>query len=196
MLSIILPSHQCPTQEFMQLVEDSLPNIDLQIIGCNDRHANGKGFAIRMALTQATGQFVCFLDGDGDIHPKMIKRLLPFLQDYDIVCGVKPISGRWSRRIITFLSRIYLAIMFNVKVDSQTGIKVFRRHAIPEWYNNGWLFDLEILSIAKQKGCTMIEVPIEYTPGNKKVKLISLWKTLKESITLWLELKEYKSDAR
>lgn len=188
MLSIILPSHQCDTQKLMQEVEDCLPGIDLQIIGCNDRHSNGKGFAIRMALTAATGEYVCFLDGDGDIHPRMIKRLLPFLQDYDIVCGVKPISGIWSRRILTYWSRIYIALLFGIKVDSQTGIKVFKRHAINEWYSNGWLFDLEILSIAKQKGCTMIEVPIEYTPGNKRMKLKSIWKTFKESVTLWLEL--------
>jgi len=184
-----MPSHNCDTQAFMQLVEDSIQKIDIQLIACNDRDANGKGFAIRMALTQATGDFICFLDGDGDIHPRMILRLLPFLRDYDIVCGVKPISGIWSRRILTYFSRLYIALLFGVKVDSQTGIKVFKRYAISEWYNNGWLFDLEILSLAKHKGMSMIEVPIEYTPGNKRMKIKSIWKTFKESVTLWLELK-------
>lgn len=173
----------------MEEIEQAIPNIDLQIIGCNDRQAQGKGWAVREALKQATGDTICFLDGDGDISPKMIKRLIPFLSDYDIVCGVKPISGIWSRRVLTFFSRLYIALLFNVKVDTQTGVKLFRRYAISDWYNNGWLFDLEILSIAKQKGQRMIEVPIEYTPGNKKMKLISIWKTLKESITLWLELR-------
>lgn len=189
MLSIILPSHRCDTQAFMEEIEDCLPGIDLQLIGCNDRDAQGKGFAIRMALTQASGEYVCFLDGDGDINPRMIRRLLPFLTDYDIVCGVKPISGIWSRRILTYFSRLYIALLFGIKIDSQTGIKVFKRHAIQEWYSNGWLFDLEILSLAKKKGMTMIEVPIEFTPGNKKMKLVSIWKTFKESWTLWLELR-------
>lgn len=188
MLSIILPSHNCDTQAFMQLIEDSIPNIDLQIIGCNDRHSEGKGFAIRMALTQATGDYVCFLDGDGDIHPKMILRLLPFLKDYDIVCGTKPISGLLSRRILTYWSRLYIALLFGIKVDSQTGIKVFKRYALQEFYNNGFLFDLEILSVAKQKGLTMIEVPIEATV-NKRMKMKSIWNTFKESVTLWLELR-------
>ena len=137
MISVILPSHQVDTQAFMQLVEDSIPkHIDIQLIGCNDRDARGKGWAVRMALTQATGEIICFLDGDGDIHPRMIRRLLPFLEDHDIVCGVKPISGILSRRLLTFFSRIYLAILFNIKVDTQTGLKLFKRHALGVWYNN------------------------------------------------------------
>jgi glycosyltransferase involved in cell wall biosynthesis len=172
----------------MEEIENEVPG-DIQIIGCNDREAKGKGWAMRTALAQATGTTVIFIDGDGDISPRMILRLLPYLRDYDIVCGVKPISGRWSRRVLSYFSRIYIALLFGVKVDSQTGIKAFRTYALGDWYSNGWLFDLEILSVAKQKGMSMIEVPIEFTPGNKKVKLISIWKTLKESWTLWLELR-------
>ena len=189
MISIIMPSHNCDTQKFMQEVEDALPNIDLQLIGCNDRRAEGKGWAVREALTQATGTVIVFLDGDGDIAPRMIKRLLPYLQDYDIVCGTKPISGLWSRRLLTYWSRLYIALLFGVKCDTQTGLKAFRRYALTDWYSNGWLFDLEILSVAKQKKMTMIEVPIEYTPSNKPMKLKSIWKTFKESVTLWLELR-------
>lgn len=187
MLSIILPSKNEPNvTNVVEELEYLFPGA--QIIVSNDGAGLGKGWAVRQGLKYATGDTVCFLDGDGDISPKMIFRLIPFISDYDIVCGVKPISGIWSRRIITYFSRLYIAFFFGVKVDSQTGIKLFRRYALTEWYNNGWLFDLEILSKAKKNKLSMIEVPIEYTPGNKKVKLISLWKTFKESVTLWLEL--------
>ena len=189
MLSIIMPATDMEkANEMMQEVEDLFPN-NCQVIVSSNRQALGKGWAVREALKQSSGEFICLLDGDGDISPKMIKRLIPFLSDYDIVCGVKPISGIWSRRILTYFSRLYIATLFGVKVDTQTGIKLFKRHAITEWYNNNWLFDLEILSLAKQKGMSMIEVPIEFTPGNKKVKLVSIWKTFKESVTLWLELR-------
>ena len=132
---------------------------------------------------------MAFLDGDGDIQPKMLKRLIPFIEDYDIVCGVKPISGLWSRRILTFLSRYYIALCFNIKVDSQTGIKLFKRAALCEWYSNGWLFDLEILSTAKQNGYSMIEVPIDFVKINRRMRMVSIWRTFKESVTLWLELR-------
>lgn len=187
MISIILPSANEPNaMATMEEVEKLFP--DAQIIVCNDRHRQGKGWAIRHALQHATGDLIVFLDGDGDIKPKMIKRLLPFIEDYDIVVGVKPISGLWSRRVLTYLSRIYLAICFNIKVDSQTGIKLFKRQAIDDWYSNGFLFDLEILSVAKHNGFSMIEVPIEANI-NRRMKFISIWNTLKESFTLWLELR-------
>lgn len=187
MMSVILPSANEPNaMATAAKVEALFP--EAQVIVCNDRHRQGKGWAVRQALSEATGDLIVFLDGDGDIEPKMIKRLQPFIEDYDIVCGVKPISGLWSRRILTYLSRIYLAICFNVKVDTQTGIKLFKRKTIEDWYSNGWLFDLEILSLAKQNGFSMIEVPIEANI-NRRMKFISIWKTLKESITLWLELR-------
>lgn len=188
MLSIILPATDLKKVGELSEEIESLYN-NIQIVISSNRQELGKGWAVREALKQCTGDTICFLDGDGDISPKMIKRLIPYLSDYDIVVGVKPISGIWSRRIITYLSRIYIALLFGVKCDTQTGIKLFRRYALHDWYNNNWLFDLEILADAKKRKLTMIEVPIEYTPGNKKVKLISLWKTFKESITLWLELK-------
>ncbi len=187
MISIILPNRN--EQNIDVLVKEIESLYDhVQIIVSCDKESKGKGWAIRRGLQAATGDLICLLDGDGDIHPKMLKRLLPYIEDYDIVCGVKPISGLWSRRIITYISRIYLAICFNIKVDTQTGIKLFKKEAMQDFYSNGWLFDLEILSKAKQKGFTMIEVPIEANI-NRRVKIISLWKTLKESITLWLELR-------
>lgn len=185
---MILPSKNEPgVHKVMEELEYLYP--EAQLIVSNDGAGHGKGWAFRAALPHATGDTIVMLDADGDISPRMIARLLPFLADYDIVCGTKPISGRKSRRIISYFSRLYIALCFGIKCDSQTGIKVFRREAIPTFYSNRWLFDLEILSVAKQQGFSMIEVPIEYTPGNNKVKLISLWKTLKESITLWLELR-------
>lgn len=187
MLSIIMPATDLnKANEMVQEVEALFNSV--QIIVSSNRQGLGKGFAVREALKQATGEFICFLDGDGDISPKMIKRLIPYLVDYDIVCGTKPISGLWSRRIITYWSRLYLALLFGIKVDSQTGLKLFKRHAISDFYNNGFLFDLEILCLAKQKGFTMIEVPIEANVS-KHMKFISLWKTLKESWTLFLELR-------
>lgn len=187
MLSIILPSKNEPNaQKMVEELELLFPGS--QIIVSNDGAGKGKGFAVRQGLMASSGEFICIIDADGDIAPRMIKRLIPYLQDYDIVCGTKPISGLWSRRVLTYWSRLYIALLFGMKTDSQTGIKLFKRHAITEWYNNGFLFDLEILCLAKQKGLTMIEVPIEATV-NKRMKAKSIWNTFKESWTLWLELK-------
>jgi glycosyltransferase involved in cell wall biosynthesis len=172
----------------MEDIQEILPMVD-QIIGCNDKHSNGKGWAVREALRCATGNIIIILDGDGDINPKMVRRLLPFLEDYDVVVGTKPISGLWSRRLLTYWSRLYIALLFGPKCDTQTGCKVFKRYALTEWYSNGYLYDLEILSVAKKNEMKIIEVPIECQTVNKPMKISSIWKTFKESITLFLELR-------
>lgn len=187
MLSIILPSRNEP--HINEVVDDTIRQFpDAQVIVSSDSEGRGKGWAIREGLKKAKGDLIAFLDGDGDIQPRMLKRLMPFIEDHDIVVGIKPISGLLSRRILTYLSRLYLALCFDIKVDSQTGIKLFRREAMQKFYNDGFLFDLEILCIAKQQGLRMIEVPIDANV-RRRMKLKSIWNTLKESITLWLELR-------
>lgn len=193
MISFLLPSKNEPkAQQTVQILEEFCirENIKSQIIVCNDREGKGKGWAVRECLKHAKGDLICFLDGDGDIEPRMIKRLIPYLDDYDVVVGIKPISGLWSRRILTYLSRIYLAILFDIKVDTQTGIKLFKRYVLDyTWYSNSWLFDVEILHDAKQRGIRMIEVPIECNV-NRGVKGKSLWRTFKQSVTLYLETRD------
>lgn len=199
MISFLLPSKNEPkVQQTIKKIEDLAMQLrmpEIQVIVCNDREGRGKGWAVRQCLPYATNKLVCFLDADGDIEPRMVKRLIPYLDDYDVIVGVKPISGRWDRRILTALSRIYLALLFDIKVDTQTGIKLFKRDAIQgiDWYNNHWLFDIEVLSLAKQRGYRMIEVPIE-ADVSKGVRGKALWRTFCESITLWLELRNNGSD--
>ena len=192
MLSIILPCHnvdQNALKTFTEEIEVQYNYTEIEIIVSNDAEGRGKGWAIRQGLLASRGNVVCFIDGDGDIPASMIARLLPFLKENDVVCGVKPISGIWSRRILTYLSRLYITAMFNVKVDSQTGIKVFKKEFLSDFYNDGFLFDLELLSKAKKKGAKIAECPIDCKAAYKHMKATSIWKTLKESITLWLELR-------
>ena len=187
MLSIILPSHREPDiKRFVDSVEEQLPVHE--IIVSSDRHGRGKGWAIREALAEAKGDEIVFLDGDGDIHPRMLLRLIPFLEDFDAVVGTKRIKHKhFSRRVISFLSRVYLRTLFGVEVDTQTGIKLFRREMLDTWKTDGYLFDLEILHNIQKMGGRIIEVPIE---AEIKAKMSGrvLWKTLIESVILKFRL--------
>lgn len=183
MLSIILPSYREPEiQSFVQQVEDKLPAYE--IIVSSDRAGCGKGWAIREALAVAKGNEIAFLDSDGDIQPRMLLRLLPFLEDFDAVCGSKRIThSHLGRRIITMLSRFYIRFMFGLEVDTQTGIKLYRREMLTDWMTDGFLFDVEILWNIKNNGGRIIEVPIEAEIKSKLSKG-ALWRTLIESLTL------------
>jgi len=187
MLSIIIPNHnENDVDAFVIEVKRICP--DAEVIVSNDECGIGKGWALRQGLEEATGDQIAFIDADGDIPPKMLKRLLPFLEDYDIVVGSKRMTNApLHRKIITHLSRLYLRIVFNVGCDTQTGIKLFRRQALPEWDTNGFMFDLEILAKARKNGCNIIEIPIEAEISASISKGV-LWKSLIESIRIRLAL--------
>jgi cellulose synthase/poly-beta-1,6-N-acetylglucosamine synthase-like glycosyltransferase len=183
-ISIIIPSHNEPEIfRFIQKVEDEIyPH---QIITYNDRYSKGKGYALRKALEHATGDWFIFIDGDFDIAPGQINKLLPYLSEFDVVVGKKQLSGAPHRKLITFLSRIYIKLMFNVGVDTQTGIKAFNYK--PEWITDGFAFDIEILARAKREGKRIVEVPVTAHISGR-VGLRSVWITLKDSIKIWLAL--------
>ena len=187
MLSIILPSHKEPEiASFVDQVEARLPNC--QIIVSSDREGNGKGWAIRQALSAATGDEIAFLDGDGDIHPRMLLRLLPFLEDFDAVVGTKRIAHKhFSRRVVTVFSRLYIRLLFGLECDTQTGIKLFRREMLETWKTDGFLFDVEVLSNIKRNGGRIVEVPIE-AEIKEKMSVGAIWKTLIESVILKFRL--------
>lgn len=169
---------------------------DAQVICSMDRGGRGKGWAIRKGVLASCHDIIVFLDADMDIHPRMIKRLLPFLEDYDIVVGCKGISGLpLSRKLITLASRIYIKLLFWLDVDTQSGIKAMHKHAITLWKTNGFAFDMEFLATAKKKGLKMAEVNI-IAQVSKKKSLGVLCDTLGESLRIWYRLSFRKEEMK
>jgi len=184
MLSILLPAHKEKNIDVLvSEIERILPTE--QIIIASDRAGKGKGWAVREAFHHAEGDRIAFLDSDGDIEPRMLLRLIPFLDDFDVVVGSKHIwSAPLHRKVITHLSRLYMRVFFGIDFDTQTGIKLFRREAIQGWRLDGFMFDLEILIKAKKRGMRIVEVPIE-----AEIKSSMSWRivcrTFWESLCLW-----------
>ena len=184
MISILIPSKLEPKiYEFMEEIEKEIK--PLQIIVYNDRYGQGKGYALREALKEAKGDKFIFIDGDCDIMPFEIYKLLPYLEQYDVVVGNKGLPKRWDRKWLTILSRIYIRLMFGLPVDSQTGIKGFNYR--PEWKTNNWAFDIEILYKANKMGKSIIEIPINAIVSDTK-SFGDIWKTLLESIKIRLSV--------
>lgn len=179
-MTILIPSrNEKNILEFMEQIEKNIyPN---QIITFNDRYGQGKGYALRQALTQATSIPIVFIDGDGDVPAREINKLIPYLNDYDIVVGKKEAPRTFKRRMLTRISRLYICLLFNIGVDTQTGIKAFNYK--PEWNTNGWAADIEILYKAKKMGKTMIEVPIKAVVSDTK-NFGDIWSTLIESLKI------------
>lgn len=189
MISVVIPNaNEERIHEVINEIEKTLCSYEVEIIVAVDRDRRGKGWAVREALTQSRGDVVVFIDGDMDIHPKMIRRLLPHLDEFDIVVGKKDTRCRWDRYILTILSRLFIYTLFKINVDTQTGIKCFHRYVLRHgWRCNNFAYDIEILARAKYSEFTMYEVTVEANVS-KRMSFRSIWRTLIETIKLRKEV--------
>jgi len=185
-LSIIIPNHNEPNIAWTYIYcRYFYP--DSQIIIVNDDKGQGKGWAVREGLKQATKEWIVFLDGDMDIHPREIKKLLKVKSD--IVIGKKGIHGFGTRQIISRITRIIIKYLFRLHVtDTQTGVKLFHRKCLDLWNTKGYLFDVEILARAIKRKFEIREVDIITSEPTKRKGLFVLIKSIWELIILWFRL--------
>lgn len=164
-----------------QAVLRSLDFPNVRIIGY-DRNS-GKGFAVREGFKAATGDYVLFIDGGMELHPRDIKVFLGLMQlyDCDIVMGSKrhpqsQVDYPWSRRLLSFIFQSIVRLIFKVNVtDTQVGLKLLKREVVdailPYLTIDRYGFDLEMLVLARRKGFRrFLEAPIrlDYFNHNRR----------------------------
>ena len=185
-IAVIVPSRNEPrVQEVVDTVEALFS--DVQVIVSEDKEGKGKGWAIREGLKKVHVQrsLVFFIDGDMDIHPSnMVKLLDKMMKTHaDVVVGVKHIkSGRLSRRIISFLCRVFVRVVFGLKVQTQTGLKLYKWLAIRYWEEDRYAFDIEMLYKAKKDGRRIAEVPVNVSLDSRmsiRTVFSFIWAALK-----------------
>ncbi len=146
----------------------------------------GKGNAVRAGVAQATGDYILFIDGGMEIHPKEIRIFMGLMTLYqcDAVVGSKrhpqsKVSYPWYRRFLSWNFQILVRLLFKIDVtDTQVGIKLFRREVIdailPDLVVDRYGFDLEMLSLARIYGFDQIlEAPIRLDYFQPKPRFIA-----------------------
>ena len=140
----------------------------------------GKGEALRAGFATSRGNYILLLDADLDLPPAQISGLFDVMEkrSVDAVIGSKlhPQSDiglyPWHRRFMSFVYYMMVKVLVGLPVrDTQTGIKLFRREALewafPRILAKQFAFDLELLSVAHQKGFTIAESPVALKSGAK-----------------------------
>lgn len=189
-LSIIVPNrNEKKIEEVKKQIKILYPKA--QLIVSDDKLGQGKGITLQRGLWKANRDVVVFINGDMDIHPKEINKLLNIINYYDIVIGIKDISIlSFKRKIITKLSRWLIKILFHLPIsDTQTGLKVFKRYALHNWDTRGFGYDVEILTDAVRRGYEIREVEVEVNSSKNK-NLWDIFKTFWEIIIIKFKLNE------
>jgi len=196
------------TNQALRSIQDN--NIEVIF---NDRN-EGKGAVLKKGFSKTNNDFVIFIDGGMEIHPKEIRIFLGlmFLYNADIVIGSKrhpqsKVFYPWYRKILSFIFQKIVHLMFKIDVtDTQVGLKMFRGNLIQKIYplmkSNSYGVDLEILGLAKKFGYEQIlEAPVrlDYFLKNKRSFVKEFLHTFRvgillvvDSFKIWLSLRNHK----
>ncbi len=133
----------------------------------------GKGAALKTALSHVTGDIVIVQDADLEYDPKDYPSLLAPIQagQADVVYGTRFAGGGAHRvhffwhsmgnRLLTLLSNMLTNLNLS---DMEVGYKVFRAEVLKdiEIKSKRFGFEPEITVKLAKKGCRFYEVPISY----------------------------------
>ena len=146
----------------------------LSVIGSPQRLGKGRG--IRIGVQQAAGKIIGFVDADYKTPVEEIEKILPALAEgFDVVIGSRKV-GESKIEVPQALYRRAGSAAFHAVMgtllglsdikDTQCGFKFFQRDAAKTIFSHqridGYMFDVEILRLARLLGYKMKEVGVRW----------------------------------
>lgn len=136
----------------------------------------GKGLGIKEGVLAARGRWIGFADADNKTPITEFLKIRPFLESRTpVVIGTRRLKGhqtkakrRWYRSLgsATFNAALQTAMGLRGIPDTQCGFKFFQSEVAKKLFSlqqtNGYMFDVEILLLARKLGLEIKQVPVEW----------------------------------
>ena len=140
----------------------------------NDRN-RGKGHSLRRGMLEGQGELRLHCDADCAVCLPSLPRMLELIETADVVVGSRLAEGaslgrRQSlpRRIVgRSFQQLCRLVLREPTTDLFCGFKLWRADAAADVYSRvsieGWVFDAEVLAMARALGYRLEETGIEWT---------------------------------
>src|SRR3989337_2392910 len=129
----------------------------------------GYGSALRSGFERASLDYIFFMDSDGQFKISDVDRLIPFIENYDVIVGYREKrADPFIRSLNTWLYHLFIRFLFGLKLrDMDCAFKLFPRTAyydIRPIKSGGALFSAELIIKLGKKGFKIKEVPVRHFP--------------------------------
>lgn len=149
----------------------------LRLITCKEH--TGKGKAVKTGILEAGADLIMFIDSGNCVPYENLIRGIDWLNagECDIAHGSRFLKDslitrprKNYRKLVSYLFRKYIRVFGRIPrhlTDTQCGLKIYGKGIAHELYaeciTDGFLFDVEIILRAREKGYRIREFPIEWT---------------------------------
>ena len=181
------------TDETAKIVDDLIPReITDRIRMVHHKTPQGLGMAFRDGTTEARGDVVAFMPGDGENDPGEIMRYFSLMAQVDMVVPFvynKEVRPK-SRNLISTVFRMIVNLSFGVNFNYTNGTVLYRRVILTSSPNQsrGFFFQTENVVRAVWSGYLFAEVPYRLEVRSAGESKAISWKSLMEVIRNYLSL--------
>jgi glycosyltransferase involved in cell wall biosynthesis len=147
----------------------------------------GLGAAVRTGYDAATLDWVVYLPADGQVPPAEVRKLLPFMADYDLIIsrrGARP-GYTLYRRLASTVYTAWVSLAFGLRIRDFNWVQAWRRSL---WLSHRSVFDsvffcAEFLVRTRPDRPRMVEIELAYLPrrhgkaknGSPRAALKAAW---------------------
>jgi len=158
----------------------------VRVIG--NRQRSGKGRGVREAMALARGDIAGYADADNKVPINEFDKFRPWVgQGYDVVVGSRAMRDSQIERRQPLYRQLggkgfgffmHAVVGLEGITDTQCGFKFFTRAAAREIFSrqqiDGYMFDVEILVLARRLGYKIQQIPIRWRDdGDSRLELIA-----------------------
>lgn len=147
----------------------------------------GKGYSVKRGVLHSSGDYILLTDADLSTPLEDFYKLESAIkQGADLAFGSRLLEGSkvlvrqpLLRELLGKFFGFFAHLLVNWEVlDTQCGFKLFKGNAGREIFSKldirGYSFDIEVILIAREKGCKVMEVPVQWiNHPDSKIKLFS-----------------------
>lgn len=178
---------------------DRLAREDSRVRPVHHKVNRGYGGAVASGITASTGEYVMFMDADRQFDIADIRRLAPFVSEFDIVAGFRmERADPLQRRINAEVFNLAVRIAFGVHLrDLDCAFKIFRGDMVRalDLTSSGALINAEMQAKLRRQRASLQQVGVPHHPrvagtptgGNVKVIL----RAMKGMVVLWIHMLNY-----